>query len=316
MLHLAAFAAPFSPHQQDKTKLAVIQLLTLYPDLLFIEGRVSDPAGRVIEGSIYKILLGAGDVWACKKVHAEIIPRIENGEAIAMKQFSEQFPRSTNARLNEEERLYDNRNIAQLVQIKEDLKEIVIAFSADPCTGAVAKPETEAAIEKLRAHLAPKVGEVIRTGLHSPPELMRTIHEVYDHHYEPWSVDKLRLYSCEVIRAAETVAAAVDAQCYKNGLFYLDINSGPNRLVTYFDLTGVLADHASSIYEGGVMNRTGPMDFCSLVAGAIEGLLDRGGWLANYVEQKQQIFRNIMQQSMQQQHPHVLTSEQSGCVMF
>src|SRR6266404_697585 len=73
-LHLAAFAAPVSPDQKVKSQLAVMRLLTLYPYLLFVEGRVKDPAGHTIEGSIYKIFLGAGDIWALKEVHDKIIP--------------------------------------------------------------------------------------------------------------------------------------------------------------------------------------------------------------------------------------------------
>src|SRR5690349_19064123 len=64
MLHLAAFATPDSLDQKVKSRLAVMRLLKLYPELLFARGFAKDPAGHNVGDSIYKIFLGAGDVWA------------------------------------------------------------------------------------------------------------------------------------------------------------------------------------------------------------------------------------------------------------
>ena len=240
MLHLAAFAAPDSPDQKVKSRLAVMRLLKLYPELLFAKGIAKDPAGHNVGDSIYKIFLGAGDVWAQKEVREKIIPLIPKGEKIAQAQYKEQFPRHADNKLTEEEKLYDARNLAQFAEVKADLKEIAAAFTEDPCTGAnPTKQRTIDAFNKLSHHLAPKEKEVITTGLHSPPKIMKMIHKFYDDHCNQWTEEQWRVYSLLAIGKSQKTATAVDAQYYKEGLVYIGENFEPDRTVTYFTSSGV-----------------------------------------------------------------------------
>lgn len=323
LLHCAAFALPESYRQEDKTKLAAIAILKRHPELLFQKGYTRDHAGRLIYGSPYQVFLGAGDIWARKTIHEEILPLIEGGEAKALEQYIQQFPNPSCAlasltqedlialkgliektgsfsqdgkvqvsddlqakvlsmndhedayqkvlfekqelvvihqllsenkredlctKLCEAEMLYDERNKAQIEQIREDLKEIVAAIAVDPCTNGEATQErTMHAIRTLREHLAPQKG-AIRTGLYSPPEIMQIIHAVYDQNYTPWSWEKLSLYSFEVIGGAQRSAAAVDAQCYKKGLSSFDVKTAPDRTLSYFSRSGVPGDLGRSLF--------------------------------------------------------------------
>jgi hypothetical protein len=320
LLHCAAFALPESYQQKDKSKLAAIAILKRHPELLFQKGWTRDPAGHLIYGSPYQIFLGAGDIWALKAIHEEIIPKMKDGAATtAREQYIEQFPNpsclltsftaediivlkslatemqedlqlkiqsisdeadehrsvlfdknefavihqllSENkredlcAKLCEADMLYDDRNKAQIAQVTELLKEIVAAISVDPCTNGKATQErTVNAIRALREYLAPQK-EKICTGLYSPPEIMKIIHDVYNQNFDPWTGDQLRLYSFEVIGGAQCSASAVDAQCYQKGLFKFDINSAPDRTVSYFTRSGVPGGLGSSffidVYWGG-----------------------------------------------------------------
>ena len=152
------------------------------------------------------------------------------------------------AKLCEADMLYDDRNKAQIAQVREDLKEIVAAISDDPCTnGKATRQRTIDAIRTLREHLAPQKG-AIRTGLYSPPEIMKIIYEVYDQSYVPSDINRLSLYSFEVIGGAECAASAVDAQCYMKGLSSFDIKTPPDRTLSYFTRSGVPAGLGSSFF--------------------------------------------------------------------
>lgn len=238
LMTAAVGAEPVSYKQESETSLAAIAILKRHPELLFVQGIVVDHFGRKIFASPYQLLHGAGDVWALKQVHEEIISKIEDEKARAHMQeqaeyqFQQQFPNCElpfNPNLSEAA-LYDDRNIAQIEQVKENLKRIVAVISADPCTNGVAThPETTAAVEELRQLFAPKQGEVIKTGLHFPLAIMREIFSVYDAQFDPWNWGQLSFFSREVIGAALAASTAVDGQCCKHGLSKLDMNKGPDR---------------------------------------------------------------------------------------
>lgn len=247
LMTAAVEAEPMSYSQEDETSLAAIAILKRHPELLFVKGMVTDHVGRKIFASPYQLLHGAGDVWALKQVHEEIIPHIDGGEAKAQGQFQEQFPNCEwpfNPELGEAA-LYDDRNIAQIEQVKENLKKIVAVITADPCTNGVATlPETTAAVAELCQLFAPKQGEVIRTGLHFPLAIMREIFSVYDAQFDPWSGGQLSFFSREVIGAALAASTAVDGQYCKHGLSKLDMNKGPDRR------DGLFCRHPKGIPQG------------------------------------------------------------------
>lgn len=159
------------------------------------------------------------------------------------------------AKLCEAEMLHDDRNKEQIAKLREDLIEIVAAISEDPCTNGKATQErTVNAIRALREHLAPRKG-AIRTGLYSPPEIMKIIHEVYDQNFDPWDGNRLSLYSFEVIGGAECAASAVDAQCYKKGLCNFKVDAAPDRTLSYFSgpsrCSGLGSSSFVDVYYGG-----------------------------------------------------------------
>lgn len=242
-LHHAAFAEPVSSRVPEVTRLAVFNILKLHPELLFEEGYVKDPAGHQIYGSVYKIFLGADDIWALWILHKEIIPRITNGEAIAKAQYEQQFPRHA------EGIIYDKRNDTQIANIKESLIEIVAVISDDECTeGKTTEPTTIAALNRLREHLSPKEGELIKSGLHSPRELLKMMYETYHANFKLWTIDQRRLYSSTVIGSGETVAAAVDAQRYKKGLSgSCDIGFLPDRTQSYYPPSGGVPENLGKV---------------------------------------------------------------------
>ncbi|HTM62872.1 MAG TPA: hypothetical protein VL360_00055 [Gammaproteobacteria bacterium] len=218
--------------QKDETSLAAIAILKRHPELLFVKGMVTDHVGRKIFASPYRLLLGAGDVWALKQVHEEIIPMIKDGEVRAQAQFQEQFP---NCKLPfdpelGEAALYDERNEKLIAQVIVQLKTIADVITADPCTNGVATSDaTTAAVAALREIFAPKQDEIIRTGLHFPLAIMQAIFKEYDDHFNPWTGEQLSFFSREVIGAALAASTAVDGQCCKYGLKDLDAKTGPDR---------------------------------------------------------------------------------------
>lgn len=265
VMHCAVWALPESYKQEDKTKLAAIAILKRHPELLFKRGYVKGPSGLVY-GSPYQVFLGAGDIWALKTIEKEIIPHIPNGKTIAEEQYKQQFP------YHAKDSVYDDRNSVQIAQLEEDLKEIVAAISDDPCTnGKATKQRTKDAIKMLREHLAAKENEVITSGMHSPPEILKIMHEVYNQNYDPWTGDQFTLYSIQVIGSGETVASAVDAQRYKKGLCnYTDENTPPDRTASYY------------LPAGGVPSDLGESCFIDVYFGA-EGFACGRGVLAELV---------------------------------
>jgi hypothetical protein len=229
LLPAAIDAEPVSYNQKDETRLAAIAILKRHTELLFVKGMVTDHFGRKIFASPYQLFHSAGDVWALKQIHAEIIPKIENGEARAQEQFQQQFP---NCKLPfdpemGEAALYDDRNNEMIAQVIVQLEIIREAITADPCThGLATRPETTGAVAELCQLFAPKEEEVIRTGLHFPLAIMREISRVYDV-IPPGA--KASFFSREVIGAALDALSAVDGQCCKYGLSKLNNEIGPDR---------------------------------------------------------------------------------------
>lgn len=233
-------ATPKSYQIPDETRLASLTLLKRHPELLFKEGKVTDHFGRKIKASPYQLLLGAGDVWALKQVHEEIIAKIEDkqarakAEAQAQAEFQAQFPDYKGSWPLDpnlpEKALYDERNKVQIEQVKAQLKIIVEKITADPCTnGQATKKETTEAIADLCKIFAPKKGEIIKTGLHFPLGILKEIGKSYDDQFNPWSGAQLAFFSREVIGRAEAALTAVDGQCVKTGLLNLDMKKGPDR---------------------------------------------------------------------------------------
>jgi len=287
LLLSAVGAEPVSYNQADETKLAAIAILKRHPELLFDKGIVTDHFGRKIFASPYQLLHGAGDVWALKQIHEEIIPNIENGEAKAQAQFQQQFPNCTlpfDPELGEAA-LYDDRNIAQVEQVKETLKNIVAAISVDPCTnGKSTLPETSAAAEELRQLFAPNENEVIRAGLHFPVAILQEVFRVYDVQFDPWSGAQLSFFSREVIGTALAASTVVDGQAYKHGLSKMNFEKGPDRRdgLSCRHPKGIPAELAPLSDKLGRTMFVDPYDgescFMSSTPGTFDWYNKNGGW--------------------------------------
>lgn len=233
-------ATPKSHQIPEKTRLASITLLKRHPELLFREGTVTDHFGRKIQASPYRLLLGAGDVWALKQVHVEIIAKMEdqeartNTEAQVQAEFQTQFPDYNGPwplpSFMFEEALYDARNRAQIEQVKAQLKIVVEKIKADPCTKSRArKNETTKAVADLCNIFAPNEDEIIKTGLHFPLGILKELEKSYVDQFRLWSNGQLAFFSREVIGGAEAALSAVDGQNVKNGLINRDMSKGPDR---------------------------------------------------------------------------------------
>ena len=319
------YAEPESYEQKDETKLAAIAILKRHPELLFKEGIVKDQFGRWIKASPYRLFLGAGDSWALKQVHDEIIPILKrkektiDWEAKAEEEFKKQFPNCPwpfDPKLDEEA-LYDARNIDQIKQVIAQLQTIVAVITADPCTnGQATLDATTDAVAELRQIFAPKKGEIIETGLHFPLRILKEIYKVYDAQFNPWSSDQLSFFSREVIGSAEAALTVVDGQSCKNGLNNLDMQKGPDRRDGLYCRRPVGIPEA----KAPIGNKLGsamfvdPCDGYSVFLSSTPGLFDGynktapawpicGGWSprgggcgwTSYGEQKHEIMGAIMQ---------------------
>jgi len=227
LLPAAIHAAPaFMDAKEDARALAAIAILKKHPELLFKEGMVTDHYGREIWASPYQIFLGAGDSWALKQVHKDILPLIENGEAQAEAQFKEQFPNCPWP-LPEgfsEEMLYDDRNKKQIKAIVEQLAIVKQCIDVDFFTNKQPNDATKLAVETLCKLFQPKPKEVIRSGLHFPLAIMQEVYKTYNVLQHHWS-----FFALAVIKPAEDTLSTVDGQCCQGSLSELDMEKGPSR---------------------------------------------------------------------------------------
>jgi len=280
---------PESYQWADETRMAAIAILKRHPELLFITSKIKDHFGRWIEASPYRIFLGAGDVWALKKVYEEIIPKIEDGEVLAKAQFQAQFPNCPqvfNPNMPEEV-LYDKRNKAQISDVIAKLKIIVEKINADPCAnGQATKDETTEAVADLCKIFAPKEGEILKTGLHFPLGILKEIGKVYDAQFNPWSYAQLAFFSRTVIGGAVAALTAVDGQCVKNGLANLNMEKGPDRRDGLFCRRpkGIPQDKVPLVGKLGRTMFVDPYDGYSCFVSSTPGYFDwynkNGAWCA------------------------------------
>src|SRR3990167_5269670 len=208
LLQASIHAAPEFIHaNEDATALASLAILKKHPDLLFIKKQVTDHYEREIWTSTYQIFLGAGDRWALKQIQKDILPLIKNGKAQAEAQFKEQFPNCPwplPEKLSEE-MLYDDRNKKQLQEIVKQLATVKQLIDVDPFNNNNPLHTTKLAITTLCELFQPKLGEVIRGGLHFPLAIMKEIYKTFDTMQSRWSFFKLA-----VIKPALDALSTVD----------------------------------------------------------------------------------------------------------
>ena len=227
LLPAAIHAAPeYWDDKKDATALAALAILRKHPELLFEKMRVKDAYGRDFWASTYQIFLGAGDIWALRQIHRDILPLIENGEAKAEAQFKEQFPNCPWPPPKDlsEDLLYDNRNKRQIAEIMEQLATVKQLIDIDPFNNNKPLDETKLAVETLCQLFQPKPGEVIQSGLHFPLAIIHEVYKTYNALQDHWS-----FFSLAVIKPALDALSTVDGQCCQYGLRDLDMEKGPRR---------------------------------------------------------------------------------------
>lgn len=220
-------AAPeFMDDEEDAAALASIAILKKHPDLLFRKRRMTDHYGREIWASPYQSFLGAGDIWAVRQIHKDILPLIENGEARANVQFQEQFPNCPWPLPENfcEEMLYDDRNKHQIKAIVDQLDIVKKFIEADPFIDGVPDGTTKQVVETLCKLFQPEPEKIIRSGLHFPPAIINEIYKTYNALQGHWS-----FFSLAIIKPALDALSTVDGQCCQGGLSNLDMEKGPNR---------------------------------------------------------------------------------------
>jgi len=205
----------------DPFALSSIAMLKKHPELLFKIGCVKDHYGREICASPYQIFLGAGDVWALKQIHEEIIPLIPNGTTEAQNQFRDWFPNYEQKRepgQDEEFRLYDARNKRQIADIMKQLDIVKQLIAADPFTNNVPLEVTKQAVEDLCQLFRATRGEVIRSGLHFPLAIIREIYYAYRELPKGFS-----FFLLKVIYPALEALSTIDGLCCRFGLYSIVI---------------------------------------------------------------------------------------------
>lgn len=216
--------APF-----DVTALLAMDMLKKRPGLLFEKKmRVKDHYGREIFASPYQIFLGAGDVWALKQIHQDILPLIKgiDANAEAEVQFREQFPNCPwpiPEKLSEE-MLYDDRNKRQIDEIKAQLAAVKECIDVDPFDNHKPNKKTKLVVDTLCKLFQPTPGETLCSGLHFPLGIIKEIFKTNNELKEHWS-----FFSLAVIKPALDALSTVDGQCCQYGISKLNEENGPNR---------------------------------------------------------------------------------------
>ncbi len=213
---------------ENATALAAITILKRHPELLFMERQmVTDHYGRKILASPYQIFLGAGDIWALRQIHEDILPRIKNGKAQAETHFKEQFPNCPWPPPEDlkEALLYDDRNKLQIAEIVKQLAFVKECIDADPFNNSEPLAATKFAVETLCQLFQPKPEEeVIQSGLHFPLAIINEVYKTYDAMGGRWP-----FFSLSIIKPALAALSTVDGQCCQYGLSKLDMKKGPRR---------------------------------------------------------------------------------------
>ncbi|HSW70496.1 MAG TPA: hypothetical protein VLH77_00765 [Gammaproteobacteria bacterium] len=231
LLQAAIHATPVlvdAKEDENVTALAAIAILKRHPELLFMERQmVTDHYGRKILASPYQIFLGAGDIWALRQIHEDILPRIKNGKAQAETHFKEQFPNCPWPPPEDlkEALLYDDRNKLQIAEIVKQLVLVKECIDADPFNNNELLDTTKLAVKTLGQLFQPKPEKVIKSGLHFPPVILGLVYYVYNALEE----DHWPFFSRTVIKPALDALSTVDGQCCQYGLINLDMMEGPSR---------------------------------------------------------------------------------------
>lgn len=232
LMHAAINAEPEFATWGEETPydLAAIAILKRHPELLFRKKQIKDHYGRQIFGSPYQVFLGAGDLWAIRQIHAQILPLIEDGKVKAKTQFKEQFPNYDNPLVEGEDRearFYDERNQQLIDEIEKQLSVVKMCLDADPFTDHQPTGATKQAVEALCKLFQPTSDEVIKSGLHFPITIIDEIYKIYR---KIKRKDHRAFFSLAVIKPALDASPTVDQQCYQQGLSSLLEMRGPYRL--------------------------------------------------------------------------------------
>ncbi|OGT36224.1 MAG: hypothetical protein A3F11_06685 [Gammaproteobacteria bacterium RIFCSPHIGHO2_12_FULL_37_14] len=199
LLHHAAFGE----------KKEVEEILKKHPELLYKKDITYDRCGRPIEGTVYRVALGAKDISINQgEEMVEMITRylmqLPEGEKELARQYAEQFPEAYKAQ--EEKRR------------KRDSAALEKVFAAIEKSNT--NKDCENAIEEFQCYLKKQTKKVITTGYHFNDQLFNEALRLYGYHYRQFDgcdSRKNHLAAIKVIGGIERYFPACLAQAARGG---------------------------------------------------------------------------------------------------
>lgn len=184
------------------------------PAILLNTGTVIDYSEREIEGTPYRIALGAEDVKVSKGKKEECmvemleryLRKLTNGEFEILKQQAEQFSKGS----KEAEEKKHEEDLAEL-------KKITHAIEA-----ANSDADCKKALDEFREYLRPK--NIIKSGKHFNVRMLAEAFKLYDknyYHFGGSGCRKNNLYLQQVIGHIQRYLPACYAQVFCQGLYFI-----------------------------------------------------------------------------------------------
>ncbi len=184
-----------------------LNMIAANPKLLFIEAQGTDYAlgydgsRRIIIGSPYQAIIGAGDMALYHEVSV-FIDQLTNGRSLAAQQFKQQFPQGI-----------------QPIESTYDFTSLVQAITAEQFVNGHISEQTETALIAFRNVFKPTA---TKTGKHFELQLLITAFEMYQQHFISWSTKQLSFYWQLVTGYLQRMVPTCDAQKFCQVLNYHD----------------------------------------------------------------------------------------------
>lgn len=186
----------------EESVLAILENASI-PDLEMLlshKGVVTDYSGRVIEGTVFQIALGAEDVEMCDMI-VLFFDKIPNGRALKLRQFNEQI---------------GSMNVSSPT-VSRDIEALQKVASAISLSQTDA--ECVAALDEFRDYLKPK--SIIISGRHFDVSILVEALKIYHLNYVDfgdWDSRKNRLFWTNVVGYIQRYLPACYAQAFCQGL--------------------------------------------------------------------------------------------------
>jgi hypothetical protein len=256
---------------------AAEKMITACPRLLMLSGDVVDYSGRkIIDVTPLQLAFGGDDEEMCAMLKTKL-----SAEEFA-KQIDNKFPDNAKAEQKEIEE-FDVLMKQLVAGISDPHANILDEINHVPNESPLRN-----LLDSFRVKFAP--GEV-RGGKHFNPEILLKAFEIYDANYDPWDIDRLRLFWSQVIGCLERLLPVSYVQAICQGVDKVlkgeplkrQLKLGDN--ITYFPLDADPANRLGfdhGVHLSGLRVERGQAPWvCSVGSRAFK----------TYVEQKHQACR-------------------------